>query len=292
MASHLHMDSAPAITVNKLKNSLLAVTRLRSDAALAERTTPIPPEQALAVSLHLRAASGAELWYGGRSERVGPHRPEGAVSIIDLEREPAVYIGSAFDMVQFYVPRPALVDIAQDHDAPRIDNLSWPFGQVDATVQHMTLSIFPVLERPELASGLYVDHVVLGLVSYFAYAYGGMRVPESSMRGGLAPWQERRAKEMLSANLDGEISLAELASECELSRSHFARAFKRCTGTSPHRWLLERRVETAKDLLLESDRSIVDIALACGFADQSHLTRVFSNMVGKSPGAWRRAQKH
>jgi len=81
---------------------------------------------------------------------------------------------------------------------------------------------------------------------------------------------------------DEQISLAKLASECRLSRSHFARAFKKSTGQSPHRWLLERRLGTAKQMLVDTKSSISDIAFASGFADQSHLTRVFSKMVARA----------
>jgi AraC-like DNA-binding protein len=131
----------------------------------------------------------------------------------------------------------------------------------------MALSILPALERPQCASSLYVDHALLAVSAYFASAYGGLRIPSELIRGGLAPWQERRAKEILRARLDGEVSLAELARECELSRSHFARAFKQSIGTSPHRWLLARRAEKAKDLLIRSKLSLAEIALACGFAE-------------------------
>ena len=119
----------------------------------------------------------------------------------------------------------------------------------------------------------------------------GTRVEPRLVRGGLAPWQVRRTEQMLSENLDGEVTLAHLAGECRLSVSHFARAFKQTTGQSPHRWLLARRVEHAKRLLLTSALPLAKIAPACGFADQSHFTRVFSQMVGTGPGAWRRALK-
>jgi AraC family transcriptional regulator len=109
------------------------------------------------------------------------------------------------------------------------------------------------------------------------------------VRGGLAPWQVRRAKEVLSANLDGGVPLKEVARECRLSVSHFSRAFRRTMGVAPHRWLLARRIELAKEQLRNTELSLSDAALACGFADQSHLTRVFTRMVGVSPGAWRRA---
>ena len=63
----------------------------------------------------------------------------------------------------------------------------------------------------------------------------------------------------------------------------------RTMGVAPHNWLLTRRVEVAKEKLRDDRLSLSDVALACGFTDQSHLTRVFTRMVGVSPGAWRRA---
>lgn len=106
---------------------------------------------------------------------------------------------------------------------------------------------------------------------------------------GRAASQVRRAKEVLSANLDGRVQLIEVARACGLSASYFSRAFRRSMGTAPHKWLLTLRVEAAKQKLRDSRLSLWDVALACGFADQSHLTQVFTRVVGVSPGAWRRA---
>jgi AraC family transcriptional regulator len=111
------------------------------------------------------------------------------------------------------------------------------------------------------------------------------------VRGGLAPWQMRRTAQVLNERLDSKVTLARLAAECGLSVAHFSRAFKQATGRPPHRWLVEQRVEHAKRLLVTSALPLAEIAAICGFADQSHFTRVFSRLVGSGPGAWRRAWK-
>src|SRR6202035_1923767 len=143
--------------------------------------------------------------------------------------------------------------------------------------------------HPGQVSQLFLDHILLAVGVHVAQTYGGMRPLAPPPRGGLALWQVSRAKEILSANLEGNVPLMEVARQCGLSVSHFSRAFRRTMGVAPHSWLMARRVEVAKEKLRDRRLSLSDVALACGFADQSHLTRVFTGMVGVSPGAWRRA---
>jgi transcriptional regulator GlxA family with amidase domain len=108
---------------------------------------------------------------------------------------------------------------------------------------------------------------------------------------GLAPWQIERASRLLLRDLGQSHPVSELASACGLSRSQFSNAFKVSMGTPPHRWLLRQRVHHAAELLDRTDECISVIALSCGFADQSHLTRIFHAMVGSSPADWRRRRK-
>ena len=70
----------------------------------------------------------------------------------------------------------------------------------------------------------------------------------------------------------------------------FLRAFRKTMGLAPHQWLMVRRVERARELIQEGEQPLSEIALDAGFSDQSHFTRVFSQQMGVSPGAWRRAQ--
>jgi transcriptional regulator GlxA family with amidase domain len=94
----------------------------------------------------------------------------------------------------------------------------------------------------------------------------------------------------MRANLAETLQLSQLAAISGLSTSHFGRAFKASTGLPPHRWHLKQRIEHACAMLADAGASLADVAYATGFADQSHFTRVFSRMIGMSPGAWRRWQ--
>ena len=107
-------------------------------------------------------------------------------------------------------------------------------------------------------------------------------------RGGLAPWQPERATLLMRSEIPADHTIAKLAGVCGLSRSHFGRAFKASTGLTPHKWLLRLRVQRAAELLERTKDSISTIAVTCGFADQSHLTRVFHTVMGSSPAHWRR----
>jgi len=109
--------------------------------------------------------------------------------------------------------------------------------------------------------------------------------------GGLAPWQVDLASRRLMRDLCSDVPVEELAGLCGLSRSYFTRAFKVSMGTPPHRWLLRQRVRRAGEMLERTEESISAIALGCGFADQSHMTRVFHAITGTSPAAWRRRRK-
>lgn len=124
---------------------------------------------------------------------------------------------------------------------------------------------------------------------HVAKTYGGMKPLARPVRGGLAPWQMNLVRDKLTANLAGDVSLGELANDCGVSISHFSRAFRQSTGSLPHQWLLRHRVDQAKTLLRDRSLPLSDVAVFCGFADQSHFTRVFTRLNGISPGAWRRS---
>jgi transcriptional regulator of acetoin/glycerol metabolism/AraC-like DNA-binding protein len=109
-------------------------------------------------------------------------------------------------------------------------------------------------------------------------------------RGGLAPGTLRRVREFVESHLEAHIDLAALAAEARLSIYHFARAFRRSMGVSPHRYVLEQRVRRAKQLLLETDLPLATIASTAGFSDQGHFSRQFRGLVGATPSSYRKTR--
>jgi AraC family transcriptional regulator len=144
------------------------------------------------------------------------------------------------------------------------------------------------LAHPDNVLPLFTEGWTMQALAHVARATHEQHPVRAARGGGLAPWQLRRAKEMLRADLASKASPRRVAEACRLSVSYFSRAFKESTGISPYQWLLALRVETAQSLLENSQVPLVEVADMCGFADQSHFSRVFVRMLGKSPGVWRR----
>jgi AraC-like DNA-binding protein len=108
------------------------------------------------------------------------------------------------------------------------------------------------------------------------------------IRGGLTPWQARQVTRHIESALGSSIGTEECAAIAKLSSSHFRRAFKASFGETFSAYLSRRRVERAQEMMVTTDQPLCLIARQCGFADQSHFTRVFRRLVGPSPGSWRR----
>ena len=108
-------------------------------------------------------------------------------------------------------------------------------------------------------------------------------------KGGLASWQERRVRDHIEGNIDSSILVEDLAGIVSLSAAHFCRAFKKSFSATPHAYIVSRRVERAQELMRTTRTPLSQIALDCGFADQTHLSKLFRRLTGQTPNNWRRA---
>jgi AraC-like DNA-binding protein len=106
-------------------------------------------------------------------------------------------------------------------------------------------------------------------------------------KGGLSRKQLNVLQELIDAQLDGQLSLEQLSREVGVSSGYLSRAFKISMGVSPHQYILQVRVERAKQLIRSSNQALDEIAERVGFADGSHMTTVFLKLTGKSPSQFR-----
>lgn len=289
LAKNFGAREAPFVVTRTLHRAEIAITDIRVDEPPGRLSAPIPRQNAYMICLLLRDLPHNAYFEEGRQVSNYSLRA-GQTTIHDLNREPAALMDKPIHSLLCCLPFAAFNVLADQNNVPRIGELHYKagVGTTDDTIKHIGLSLLPGLKAPEQASRLFTDHITLALAIHAAQAYGGMRTISKPLKGGLAPWQATRSKEMIAGDLSGETSLREVAEACGLSVSHFSRAFGRSTGLSPHAWLLKLRVETAISMLRKADASLSTIALACGFADRSHLTRVFTRHVGISPAEWRK----
>ncbi len=265
------------------------ITRLQSSSGLPERITKLSPVPALLVSISLKslASSSYQVWTSDKliaTSAVHPFRS----NVIDFDSQPRCWAGSAFDYVHYSVPRQGLDGIAEDLGFGRVSDYRLAVLEDDLVVAQITKSILPFLGRSDALSVLALDQFSLILGAHLIQQYGVLQKAARHSKGGLAPWQKRRASELLHENMNGRIRLSEIARECGISVSHFARSFKTSFGTSTHQWLIQHRVDHTKQLMSKTSMPLIDIAIQSGFNDQAAFTRTFHQLVGVSPGRWRR----
>jgi|HubBroStandDraft_5_1064220.scaffolds.fasta_scaffold00222_9 AraC family transcriptional regulator len=107
----------------------------------------------------------------------------------------------------------------------------------------------------------------------------------------LLPWQVRKVVDYIERHITARVLVADLCALVLRSEAHFSRSFRGTFGYSPHAFVIRRRVDLAAKYMLQTEMSLSDIALGCGFVDQAHLCKQFRAITGETPAAWRRAKK-
>jgi AraC family transcriptional regulator len=219
---------------------------------------------------------------GGRSSRRVDRNQAigwtGAVCIMPEGHRSEWAISSQFRFVHLYLPDDKLRAAyarTHDRDARQLD------------LREEILVDAPMFATP-LAQMAYAAETGDALMADAALAELVGHLPQSApkLRGGLSPRSLRNVDEWIDANLDQQIRLHDLAQLAGLSEFHFHRMFRLSRGIAPHAWITARRCDLAKRML-RGAIPIAEIASACGFSNQSHLTRVFVRQTGLTPARYR-----
>lgn len=290
LAKCFDLNEAPSHVARTLRRGITAVSHLELTSPKPDLTSSVKCDDAYLLVVHLRDLVNHELWFDDRLVSRAPQKA-GAAHLYDLGGDPRARVFQPASTVHFYLPKSSLNEFAEQHGlAPIADLASAPgAGVEDSVMSHLSLAALHALHEPHATTGLLLDQIMNGVCAHTLSRFGRMSAATSRGVGGLAAWQERRAKELMDAELD--VSLTQIAASCQLSVTHFVRAFRQSTGMSPHQWLIRRRVQKAMALLVDPTLDIAEIALSCGFSSQSHLNRAFSARVGMPPGQWRRLRQ-
>lgn len=282
--------NAPLIT--QLSRDSFTATRAKNAAPDPARVIDIPCADAFSIIVQLEDFADHRLWRGRRLSYSGGYQ-KGSVSLPFMGDELRCQHRTAYDNLRVNIPRQTLDQMQAESGGAKVDMFRYEQGGCkDPVLYHLAQAMLPALQRPDIANRLFVDHLLWAMCSHAMQHYGRARPAAGKPCARLTPLQLRLAKELIASQLGNDLSVERIAQECSLSRSHFSRAFKQATGVAPHTWLLHMRVERAKSLLLEQPMiAMARIAQDCGFADQPHLTRVFTRLVGEPPSAWRSRQQ-
>ncbi|MEV1065686.1 AraC family transcriptional regulator [Streptomyces sp. NPDC050263] len=213
--------------------------------------------------------------------------PPGGLFLHPAATDLDVELGGQLNTVHVYVSDAALQSTADDERPVRLKE---EFGSTDPLLEQLVLALDGVVQRWEPSGTAYAEQLALMTAAQLARRHS-VRQPAAEparARTGLGDRQFAAVRELIDARLSEPLSLEDLASAAGLSVSQFARRFSARTGCPPHRYLVRVRVEQAARLLRAGTLPIAQVAAACGFSHQEHLTRVLRSRLGTTPAALRR----
>lgn len=181
-------------------------------------------------------------------------------------------------------PTGFLAKLVSEHKLTGFDPVLF---QEDASLITLVQMMEAEISAPGFASQFFIEGISRAIATILLRA-DRVAIRQQADRIHLPPQKLRRVIEFIDARLDKDLRLEDLAQVANLSTFHFARVFKRATGISPYQFVRQRRIELACALLREDSLDLAELALACGFSNQSHFTAAFSRQLGVSPGRFRR----
>jgi AraC family transcriptional regulator len=237
----------------------------------------------------LHRGGPVDITYTVDGKSVGRHIPKGGVFFLPAGHECDVALQAALDTTHIYVRS----DLFEDQETGAqnvVGGLAPMLGEKDAVLEHLASAIGETVIGGLPASTLFVDPIVKAIANRFiAINYHTPAVEPGKQTQRLTNRQMRRIRDFVEAHLETDIRLDMMAAVSGRSTEYFVRIFKATAGVSPYQYVLNLRIERAKELLGVEGSSIADVALRCGFSHQEHLTRMFRRFTGVTPGRYRRS---
>jgi len=273
------------------------------------RVSPVPTETSCVLAVHegqVRDYSkdayddfhtltfhldGAPLRRRGEHSAEAGHSLPGCVSLQRCDERSRWNSDAPSRWAQLYLPVGLVADCASAHYG--VDGTMLSLGSVtgvdDRALVRRLCQAVAAMQSGLADAWQHMNVWAWEIAAHWIATYSNLATP-AVVRGRecLPAFKLRRARDYIDASLDQPLRVAAIAQEIGVSEAHFARAFRTATGEPPHRYILRKRAELARMLLSAAERSLADIALDAGFANQAHLTSVFCHHFGVTPGTYRR----
>lgn len=192
------------------------------------------------------------------------------------------------DMTHCYLRPEFLSQIAHESVNPDRVEISLALNpKIDSLIWQISLSLTNVIQTAPQNSAFYADAIATALAAHLLKFYTTRQHELREYGDGMSPTKLKQAIDYINEYLGEDLSLAEIAARVDMSQYYFCRLFKQSVGMTPHKYLMQQRVERSKSLLQQRELSIVDIASACGFANPSHFAKCFRQYTGISPQQFR-----
>ena len=222
--------------------------------------------------------------------RVSYIRQPGSLTLVPPGICPLIRAETEFDFVVCALDSALLSALDSELERPPEGELRLQVNLHDPAAQQLMTLLRADANEGYATERLYTEYLAQALAVRMLFLGRGVTRPPSNNRGayGLPRHVLRRIIERMRS-FDSDLSLQALANESGYSRVHFIRMFKAATGSNPHNYLLNLKLERARELLKNPSMSLIDIALDCGFSSHSHMSRLFHKFVGVTPSAYRRS---
>ena len=222
--------------------------------------------------------------------RVSYIRQPGSLTLVPAGICPLIRAETEFEFVVCAVDSALLSALDSELERPTEGELRLQVNLHDPAAQQLMTLLRADANEGYATERLYTEYLAQALALRMLSLGRGVTRPPSNDRGtyGLPRHVLRRIIERMRS-FDSDLSLQALANESGYSRVHFIRMFKAATGSNPHNYLLNLKLERARELLKNPSMSLIDIALDCGFSSHSHMSRLFHKIVGVTPSAYRRS---
>jgi AraC family transcriptional regulator len=259
--------------------------QLRSDPV---GVLEVPELQSVLVAIHVGAAAKVSCRRGGESHTGSA--VHGDIDIIPARTNSRWEIHDQNDTALILSLPPSLLDTVaeeQGFDSRRVE-IRNRFQIRDAQLENVCWALKAEMESNYPSGRLYTDSLAVSVASRLVSTHSSVAQRAAAQNGGLGGRRLKQTLAYIEDNLCEDLSLSRIASITGVSASHFKTLFRESAGVPLHQYVIQRRIERAKDLLMQDKLSIAEIALATGFSHQSHLARHMRRSVGLSPRAMKR----